>query len=366
MELNMKEWLPYIGMIINQFIQVGLIVAIKKAGSTGLSKYIFVSYSNALASIVLLPISFLIHRSDSRPAITLSHLCWFFLLGLCGCIINVTGNAAIQITPASFASAMLNLIPAFTFLLAIIFRMEEINFRRSSTLAKTVGTVVSISAAVVVTLYKGPPLFRNFSPTKFSFQDNGEQYYDYLAGGMLLLIDCVASAACTIIMALTLKRYRAELFIVFYYCFFVAILSAMFSLLVEGSHTSWSLLPSLRLLSILYSGVVGSATQVSISMWCIHQRGPVFVAMFHPLGIIIAAMVDIIFLGDTIYTGSMIGSTFIVIGFYFVMWGKSAERKADEESKMSHLGSSSTSKAPLLQNDTQKIDNKVSFGHVDL
>lgn len=50
-------------------------------------------------------------------------------------------------------------------------------------------------------------------------------------------------------------------------------------------------------------GIFGSTFQVGISTWCLHRTGPVFVAMFKPLGIVIAAAVGVIFAGDTLYLG---------------------------------------------------------------
>ncbi|XP_052173446.1 WAT1-related protein At3g28050-like isoform X3 [Diospyros lotus] len=252
-------------------------------------------------------------------------------------------------------------------------RMEEIHFRRSSTLAKTTGTLVSIIGALIVILYKGPSIVMTLSlpntPQQLLMQRS-----NFVIGGVLLIIDCVAASAFIItqvvlekisemvetsryntnhqhfslcFQALLLARYSAELIIVFFYCFFVAIMSAMFSLVVERDLAAWSLQPTLRLLTILYSGLIGSAAQVSIITWCLHKRGPVFVAMFHPLGIIIAAAVDIIFLGDSLYLGSMVGSIVIVIGFYSVMWGKANEAKVKDNGASSL--ESSSEQAPLLQ-----------------
>ena len=59
---KMKSVAPYLGMVIAQTAQVGLIIVSKEAMSNGMSKYVFVTYSNALASLILLPTSFLAHR----------------------------------------------------------------------------------------------------------------------------------------------------------------------------------------------------------------------------------------------------------------------------------------------------------------
>jgi hypothetical protein len=154
-------------------------------------------------------------------------------------------------------------------------------------------------------------------------------------------------------------------------------------------------------------GVFGSAFQVGVSTWCLHKTGPVFVAMFKPLGIVIAAAVSIICLRDTLYLGryiffflflfeggnrfdilsccqvgsiptllyflslynkektqgtsftilveifSLVGATVIVIGFYSVMWGKAKEEKVGVDDGVRSFESSSQ-KVPLLQSHTEE------------
>ncbi|KAF7125117.1 hypothetical protein RHSIM_Rhsim12G0123100 [Rhododendron simsii] len=346
--MGMKDAVPYLGMVGVQFIQVGLIVAIKEATSSGMTKFTFVSYYNALSSLILLPTSFLIHRS-TRPPITFSLLCKFFLLAVFGCIANVTGNAAIEITPASFTSAILNLVPGFTFILAVIFRMEEVHYRSSSTQAKSIGTLVLIVGALVLTLYKGPSLLTNPSHRNISQRFLIQQETNLITGAVLLVIDCLASSAFIIAQALLLQECNAELIIVFFYCFFVAIMCAILSLVFGRDLAAWSLRPRVRMLAVLYAGFIGSAAQVSIVVWCLKKRGPLFVAVFHPLGIIISTAVGIVFLGDIMYLGSLVGSIIIVAGFYSVMWGKANERKVLED-EVSSLDESTSEEAPLLQN----------------
>lgn len=53
---------PVMGMIMAECAQVGLMIAGKAVMSDGMSNFVFVFYSNALASLILLPTSFLFHR----------------------------------------------------------------------------------------------------------------------------------------------------------------------------------------------------------------------------------------------------------------------------------------------------------------
>ncbi|KAK2994500.1 hypothetical protein RJ640_029459 [Escallonia rubra] len=323
--MGTKTALPFAGMVVVQFAQVGLMVVSKKAMASGMTNFTFVFYSNALAALILLPLSFLIHRSN-RPPLTFPVLCGFLLLGFLGFLVQIFGFAGIKYASASLASAMLNLIPGFTFILAVIFRMEKLDFKSSSTLAKSIGTVVLVLGAFIVALYKGPALLAipNF-PHHLLIQPS-----DWVIGGLFLAIDCAFASMFIIIQVLVLKKYPAEVTVMFFYCFVVAILSATVSFIVERDPSAWSLQPNMRWMALLYSGVFGSAFQVTIGAWCVRRKGPLFVAMFHPLGIVIATFWGVIFLGDGFYLGSLVGSIVIVVGFYSVMWGKFKEGKMVE------------------------------------
>ncbi|KAB1200308.1 hypothetical protein CJ030_MR0G007658 [Morella rubra] len=234
--------------------------------------------------------------------------------------------------------------------------MEKLDWRSTSGLAKSMGTLVSIAGAFIVTLYKGLPLLLTSSPSNTS-HELLLRMSDWVMGGFLLAANSVLASSWLIVQAFMLKKYPAELTVVFFYCFSVAFQSAVVSLVVERDLSSWSLQPNGRLIAILYSGVFGSAFQVGISAWCLHKTGPVFVAMFKPVGIIISIVVGVILLGDTLYLGSLFGAILIVIGFYSLMWGKAKEKKIIEEAVGGSLGSSikSKQKVPLLQNLSEEI-----------
>ncbi|XP_057449352.1 WAT1-related protein At5g40230-like isoform X2 [Lotus japonicus] len=220
---------------------------------------------------------------------------------------------------------MLNLIPGFTFILAVAFRMELLDWKSSSTLAKSLGTIVSITGAFIATLYKGPALLMGLSPSNSSQQPVSSQDSNWILGGLFLAADCVMASGFLILQASILKKYPAGLITVFFYTFFVAIQSGVTCLVVERDISAWSLEPMFRLLAVLYSGVMGSAFQVGVTTWCLHQTGPVFVSMFKPIGIVISVVVGVAILGDAFYLGSLVGATVIVLGFYSVLWGKSKD-----------------------------------------
>ncbi|KAF3431311.1 hypothetical protein FNV43_RR26042 [Rhamnella rubrinervis] len=339
-KMGKVQVLPLVGMVMAECAQAGLIMISKVAMSDGMNSLVFVFYSNALASLVLLLSSSLFYRSE-RPQFTFAILAGCFLLGVLGFLAQFFGYAGINYSSPTLGTAMLNLVPAFTYVFAVILRMEKLDWRSSSTLAKSLGTIVSVSGAFIVTFYKGPTLLMAASSS------------DWVIGGLLLIADCIMTSAWLIVEVSVLRRYPAELIVVFYYCFFAAILSGVASLFVERDPSAWSLKPKIRLLAVLYSAVFGSAFQVGVATWCLKMTGPVFVAMFKPLGIVITVVVGTIFLGETFYLGRLIGAIVIVTGFYSVMWGKAKEAKLDEDARVRSL-ESNRQQAPLLQNCTEE------------
>lgn len=87
----MENRLPYVAMVVSQFAQVGLLIASKEAILSGMSAFTFASYSSAIASLILLPSSFLLYRY--RPYSILHKLGVHFILissiYICQCLILV-------------------------------------------------------------------------------------------------------------------------------------------------------------------------------------------------------------------------------------------------------------------------------------
>ncbi len=54
--------LPFVGMVLVILAQASNLVVSKAALTKGMNKYIMTVYSNALASLILLPYAFIFHR----------------------------------------------------------------------------------------------------------------------------------------------------------------------------------------------------------------------------------------------------------------------------------------------------------------
>ncbi|GLT70535.1 hypothetical protein SLA2020_426090 [Shorea laevis] len=340
---------PFAAMVSLECLEVVLNTLNKAATSKGTSSFVLVVYGNALGSLILLPIAFFLNWTK-RPPINFSVLCKFFLLSFVGTtVMQNCMSTGVRYSSPTLASAILNLIPVFTFLLAVIFRMEKIDLRNSKSQIKILGTLVSISGAIIVTLFKGPSIVGPVaqsqpqpSPSTMLTTTNS-----WVIGGLFLAAAGLCIAISIIAQAAILKGYPSKITLVFFYSFFGTIQSAIVAFIAERNPNAWKLTHDIDLIFVVYAAFIGSVVTVGVSAWCIHRKGPVFVAMFKPLGIAIAAYMGFIFLGDTLYLGSIIGAVIIVAGFYGVLWAKSKE-KEDEVGSPHHKLESSSVKTPLL------------------
>lgn len=86
---------------------------------------------------------------------------------------------------------------------------------------------------------------------------------------------------------------------------------------------------------IIYSGAVSSCLNVFIPLWCIEQKGPVFVTIFNPLITVIVAIAAYFLVGEKLYTGCILGGVIIIIGLYSLLWGKEGDQHCLKNQKQS-------------------------------
>ncbi|CAA3030113.1 WAT1-related At3g28050 isoform X1 [Olea europaea subsp. europaea] len=340
--------LPFLGMVLAVTALATNMILSKMAMSTGTSFFILSLYSNALATLILFPCAFFFQRSK-RPPITFPVLWRIFFLALFGYLAEIGSYAGINYSSPTLSTAMLNLVPAFTYILAVIFRMEVVNWGRFSTISKSMGTVVSIAGAFVVTFYKGPVILNKLQTSGSTIQLLLSSQHNWIIGGTLLAGASFLTASWCILQASILKMYPAEMMIVAFYCLFVTIQSAAVSLIAERDITAWRIEANMGLVAIFYSAIINIAFRLYVTAWCLGKTGPLFVALFKPLTIVIAVVIGVIVFKDTLYLGSIAGALVLIIGFYMVMWGKA------KEGEMSKRTESSSNTTPLLQDKPEEV-----------
>ncbi|KAL0450636.1 UNVERIFIED_CONTAM: WAT1-related protein [Sesamum latifolium] len=227
---------------------------------------------------------------------------------------QLLGYAGIAYSNPTLGSAMSNLAPASTFFLAVVCRLEKLKLRSLSSQAKVIGALVSIAGALVVVLYDGP-LVINGHDQKLTLPTTVGARSNWIFGGALLAGCYIVASICRnlpkfkdlkfkiTVAGIVIKEYPAEFILVFFYNFFAFVLAVPVCFASEPHLSSWAVPADVRLISVLYAGVMGSGFGVMIHTWGLHVKGPVYVAMFRPLSIAIAAIMGVIFLGDDLYLG---------------------------------------------------------------
>ncbi|XVF14135.1 hypothetical protein REPUB_Repub09cG0031300 [Reevesia pubescens] len=348
-----KDVLPAIAMVAVEFSNVVVNILFKAASSKGLSYYAFLAYCFGLSTLVLLPLIFFLISKTGFPPLEFPLISRLCLLGLVGFSGQLCVYKGLELGSPTLSSAISSLIPAFTFILAVFFRMEKVELRSSSTGAKIIGTIASISGASVVVLYKGPKvLFSShwissslllFQPPLESSQSN------WVIGGLLLSMGYLFNSFWYIIQSQIMKIYPEEIIVTFINNLSVAILLVPVCLLAESNMSSWRLEPSIVAACVLYSGIFALCFSNGVHTWGVRLKGPVYVATFRPLSIVIAAVMSVIFLGDALYLGSVIGALILSAGLYAVLWGKAKEDDMTcDDPSSSSPGHLSSSKVPLL------------------
>ncbi|CAK9162824.1 unnamed protein product [Ilex paraguariensis] len=348
MQKFITDVLPFAAMVMVECTDIGMITLAKAAMNSGMSKFVYVVYYNALGTLILLPYIIFHSCRSSRLTLTFSILCRFFILGFVGiCLLQVSAYIGIDYSSPTLAAAIGNLIPVFTFLFAIICRMEKLDLRRSSSQAKSLGTIVAISGAFVMTLYEGPPILMLTSQTNLPQQLLLLRQSNWALGGLFLAITCICSSIWNVFQTATVKLYPDEMTIVFFCSCFGSIQCAIFTLIIERDLGAWVLQPGIQMTATGYAAIFGTVFRSSIVTWCLGKKGPIYVAMFKPLSTVIAVIMGVMFLGETLHLGSVIGSILIAIGFYTVIWGQAKEQNMVMDVVCG--SESSTPNTPLLQ-----------------
>ncbi|KAJ6922301.1 WAT1-related protein [Populus alba x Populus x berolinensis] len=242
-------------------------------------------------------------------------------------------------TTATFAAAICNVLPAITFIIAWIVRLEKVKIGSLHSQAKVAGTIATVAGAMLMTLMKGP-LIEFFRIKGKAYHENGTSGFDLhssIKGALMITVGCFSWACFMILQAITLKSYPVELSLTAWICLLGTIEGTVVALVAEkGEPSVWAINWDMKLLAAVYSGIFCSGLAYYIQGIVMKDRGPVFVTAFSPLCMVIVAVMSSIIWAEQMYLGRILGAIVIVAGLYLVVWGKSKDYKtssppADEQ-----------------------------------
>lgn len=326
----------HIAMIIFQIGYAGNHIILKIALNGGISKLVFLIYRITIGLLLLSPFAYFLEKKD-RPAMNANFILQFFFLGLVGVVLN-NGSYFIGLENTSpvFASTIENSVPAITFALAAIFRIEEVHLKRKDGVAKMFGTFSCVVGALIITLYRGPIIYRPDSASLQSesiiLQEDSEGK-NWTLGCVALVIHCVCWASWIVLQAPVVKNYPARLSIACYTFLFGLMQFLAIAAFTERGLQAWKIHSQSELLCVLYAGVVASGLAYSIQIWVVERGGPMLVAAYLPLQTLLAAVMASVFLSEAFCLGSIIGAVLIILGLYLVVWGKNEENQIKSQTE---------------------------------
>ncbi|KAL7150348.1 hypothetical protein ABFS83_05G106200 [Erythranthe nasuta] len=326
-----KKVKPYLAIVFMQFGYAGFAIIAKTALDQGMSNYTLSIYRNAIATLVVAPFALLLEKKI-RPKMTVSVLWKIALLAFLEPVIDQNlYYMGMKHTTATFSTAMCNILPAITFLLAWALRLEKVNVRRAHGYAKILGTFATLGGAMIMTLGQGSIIglpWTKIEPNSESADDVVITTQDPVKGALMITVGCFCCSIFYILQAITMKSYAAPLSLTCLICMAGMLQGIVLTLAVErGNFSIWSIGWDTKLLAYTYSGVICSGVSYYVSGIVMNEKGPVFVTSFNPLNMVIVAVLSSFIFAEQLNIGKVIGATVIVFGLYLVIWGKTQDQR---------------------------------------
>ncbi|XP_042501376.1 WAT1-related protein At4g30420-like isoform X1 [Macadamia integrifolia] len=332
----LEEYGPFMAMLTLQFTSAGIALSTQVALEHGMSTRVFVVYKLAIATLVIAPIAYFLGRKrENRTAIGAKVFCMIFRASLIG--VTAFQNLyfeGIHLASSSVATAMINLVPATTFIVSASLGWERVDIRSGRSLAKVIGTFLCVSGAISMSLLKGPKLLT----TKFPSESSSVSLFgnnNWLIGCLLIMGSICCWSFYIIFQVPMSKHYPDPVSLSAWMCFLGTLQSAILTFFLESDPTAWNLKSNIEFFCVLYTGIAGPALSYFVLSWCISKKGPLFSATFSPLCTVIVDVSACLFLHEKLYTGSLLGALAVVAGLFAVLWGKAKDViDTEKEGKM--------------------------------
>ncbi|KAK2437447.1 WAT1-related protein [Trifolium repens] len=343
---------PALLMIGVQIVFSACNILYKFAIFDGMSTIVIAAYRLAFATVTTIPLALIFERK--RPKMTwrvfnLSVLSALFS----GLLFQNLFYGALVLAPATLVSAIYNLIPSITFLLAVSFGLEKLNWGVATGKAKVAGTILGLAGALLLILYKGVefdiwPFAINLLDPNKSKTGHVTDTTTELLGVICVILSCLCFSIWLIIQAKISEVYPCPQSSIALMSVIATIQCFLFGFIVERDLNEWKLGWDVRLLTVAFSGIMASGVMVLVLAWVVQTKGPLYASTFNPLMLLFVAFVASMLLDEKLNLGSILGGALIVCGLYTVLWGKSREIQKKIELEPTEIIGDSEATRPLL------------------
>uniref|UniRef100_A0A0D9XI08 WAT1-related protein n=1 Tax=Leersia perrieri TaxID=77586 RepID=A0A0D9XI08_9ORYZ len=271
-------------MVLVQLFCIVLVLLSKLALSTGMRPFVLLAYRNLVGAVAVAPFAFIFEWKNRKfPSIVE----WVILsMGLY--------YYGLRSTSATYSVIFLNMIPIVTSVIAIIFRAEKLVLTNWAGKIKLFGIITCVGGTMIVRLAKVFP-----------------------------------------------SRYWATTLT----CLSGSLQAFVIGILISPTKSAWILKWDLQLLTVIYSliglrpdimytfhqGVFNTGVSFVLMSWAVKHRGPIYPSMFNSLSLVAMVIMDSVLFGTNIFVGSILGTSFIIVGLYAFLWGKGKELKQAAE-----------------------------------
>ncbi|CAI0555224.1 unnamed protein product [Linum tenue] len=287
----------YGAVVLIRLIYAGMFLVSKAAFDGGLNPAVLVFYRQAFATLILAPPAiFLEWCVKHAPPLSLLTFCKIFVLALIGITasLNLSGFGLLY-TSATLAAATMNTLPVTTFFLALLFRSISMAKHRAETLrigsksgkAKLLGIVICTGGVAALALYEGPH-FKVLCLFKHGLgqRESRQSYKTWIKGCALMLSSDFTWGYWLIFQARLQKSYPPKLLFTAIQCASGSIQSFAIAITMERDFNEWKLGWDMKLVAVVYCGVMVTGVSYYLQAWVIEKKGPVFVALSTPLAFI--------------------------------------------------------------------------------
>ncbi|CAN6584441.1 unnamed protein product [Malus baccata var. baccata] len=195
--------------------------------------------------------------------------------------------------------------------------------------AKVVGTLVCVGGTMIFTFYKGHEIVIWLTDVnllrKYSHQNSHVLHRNtrtQLLGSVLALCSSISFAMWLIFQKKMTRDYPCQysstaLMSIMassggsikgpgwsrYHPNLGKMASTAFGLCKERDWSEWKLGRDIKLFTAVYSGVITSGLVLTLTAWCVRMRGPLFVAIFNPLGLLLVGLAATLLLDEKLHLG---------------------------------------------------------------
>ncbi|CAL9213379.1 unnamed protein product [Arabidopsis halleri] len=352
-----ERYSPVIVMVMSNVAMGSVNALVKKALDVGPNRWlrwlalcagpvVIGAYRMAISAFILVPFAYILERK-TRPQITFRLMIDHFVSGLLGAsLMQFFFLLGLSYTSATVSCALVSMLPAITFALALIFRTENVKILKTKAgMLKVIGTLICISGALFLTFYKGPQISNSHSHGEASHNKNDQDNTNnWLLGCLYLTIGTVLLSLWMLFQGTLSIKYPCKYSSTCLMSIFAAFQCALLSLYKSRDVNDWIIDDRFVITVIIYAGVVGQAMSTVATTWGIKKLGAVFASAFCPLTLISATLFDFLILHTPLYLGSVIGSLVTITGLYMFLWGKNKETE------------SSTALSSRMDNEAQNIN----------